>query len=303
MVALVTAGCATTAAERAYNKKIAVATSALIAAGDPDSLAAAALLKGWLGKGPPKGLPLAARAAAAAPERRDLTWLHLQLCGLDKACATEPVELHLRSLDPANGVAWLGPLNVRSTSEDPAEIRQRLAAVANSERFDLYWNAIVLHATNAILKTGTMDSPTALTSVLGTVTAVAIPGYESLSRVCKGESLEEPNIRAECRRASQLLRSGDTYLSELIGIAIAKRVWPEGSAEYESALAARRTVRYRMHMDLEVNIRADFNEEFANNYLKLVATHQTEQEVGLAQIVDAGFSPDPPEDWQDPLAH
>ena len=46
----VVAGCSTTTAEqRAYDKKIALTSAALIKAGDPDSLAAAALLKGWWG--------------------------------------------------------------------------------------------------------------------------------------------------------------------------------------------------------------------------------------------------------------
>jgi hypothetical protein len=75
-----------------------------------------------------------------------------------------------------------------------------------------------------MMKTGEMDSPTALTSILGAVTAVVIPGYESSSRICRGQLLEEGDVLADCRHAATVLRRGDTNLSVLIGITIAKRI-------------------------------------------------------------------------------
>jgi hypothetical protein len=34
------------------------------------------------------------------------------------------------------------------------------------------------------------------------------------------------------------MRGGDTYLTEMIGVAISKRAWPEGGAEYVEAVGA-----------------------------------------------------------------
>jgi hypothetical protein len=151
-------------------------------------------------------------------------WLHLQFCSQVKACNPEPIEMHLRSLDPKNGVAWIGPLGQRSDAKEPAQVRATLIAVANSERFDVYWNAIVLHTVNAIVKTRMMDSPTALVAALGMAAAQVLPAYPQLTNACKGQSLEQADTVVACRRVSEVLRGGDTYLSEFVGIVIAKRV-------------------------------------------------------------------------------
>jgi hypothetical protein len=54
-------------------------------------------------------------------------------------------------------------------------------------------------------------------------------------------------------------------------------------------------------MEFKVNVHW-WNEEFASDYLQLVASHRTEQEVGLAQLIGAGIAPDSPADWKDPEA-
>lgn len=248
-----------------------------------------------------KGLPLIARAAAAAPQRPDLAWLHIQFCGISKGCDPAPLELHLQALDPTNGVAWLDPPRWGSGPVDTTQRRERLAAVANSERFDVYLNTTITHAVNAILKTGAMDPETALTSVLGMASAVAIPAYGLISQMCKGTVMEAADVLADCRRASAVFRRGDTNLSEVIGTTIAMRAWPEGSAEYVDALATRRTLRYRMEMALKADLQAAGDEGHAKTYLQLLSTHRTEQEMYLAQIINAGLNPDPPADWKDTL--
>jgi hypothetical protein len=57
-----------------------------------------------------------------------------------------------------------------------------------------------------------------------------------------------------------------------------------------------------MDEDLKINTGSgSWNEDFADRYLGLVATHRTEQEVVLAEILNAGISPNPKEGWKDPL--
>ncbi len=299
--ALLLVGCAANSAkeQREYDKKVAVTRAALVSAGDPDSLAAAAIFGGWLDDGLPHGLSLIARAAEAAPDRSDLTWLHAQFCAQQESCDPKPILMHLRSLDPKNGVAWIEPLSRRPDLGTPEQSHARLVAVAKSDRFDVYWNSIVAHTTAAMVRTGTVDTPTALVAALGAAAAQAFPAYQQLTGACRGTPLEDPTVLDECRRVSAVLRRGDTYLSEMVGTAIAKKAWTAADPEYQAALAARRTAHYRMEMAFKVDVGGKWNEQFASQYLKLVASHRTEQEVALAQILEAGLAPDPPDTWKD----
>jgi len=46
---------------------------------------------------------LIARAVDVAPDRPDLVWLQAQVCQQSPPCDPEPIERHLRELDPSNG--------------------------------------------------------------------------------------------------------------------------------------------------------------------------------------------------------
>jgi hypothetical protein len=321
LLALFAAGCATISAKQ-YEKKVAATRAALITAGDADSLAAAGLLGGdpitaaliAAGHGDSRAeaglndalenaaasrLALITRAADAAPDRPELTWLRLQSCTQVKSCNPEPIADHLRAADPTNAAAWIGVIADSSERKDPEQTRTALLAIANTDRFDVYWNPLIVNTANAIIKTKTMDSATALVAVLGMVTAQTIPPYAPLVHACRGPPLLQADILAACRRVSTVLRRGDTYISELIGIAIAMRVWPEGSAEYQDAVEARRTAHYRMETEAKLILREKWDDAYAERYIRLLATHHTEQEAALERIVSAGMSPNPSADWQD----
>jgi hypothetical protein len=95
------------------------------------------------------------------------------------------------------------------------------------------------------------------------------------------------------------MRRGDTYITEMIGLAIAKRAWPEGSAEYLDASSARRVAHYRMDADGKIALHHLRNSQYDANRLRLMTENRTEQEVNLAEIMDAKSSPNPPADWID----
>ena len=59
-------------------------------------------------------------------------------------------------------------------------------------------------------------------------------------------------------------------MTEMVGIAIARRAWPGGGPTYVDAISARR-----------------------------VMEKKTEQEVNLAEILNASRSPNPPSDYAD----
>jgi hypothetical protein len=77
----------------------------------------------------------------------------------------------------------------------------------------------------------------------------------------------------------------------MIGIAIAKRVWPEESSEWKAAAEARRVYDYRSKLWLKLYVSDDAHIE---GYLASCSKYRCEQDLWLAQIIDAGENPNPP---------
>ncbi len=273
-------------------------TTALLAAGDADSLAAAALLGHWPGA-PAERLALLSRAIAAAPERGDLIWLNISACTLVESCDPMPLAVQLQRVDPANGAAWFASTGRAGKLSDEAAVRRSLAAIATSASFGIYWNATIVRATNAVLRTKTMNLPTALLTTIGGAAAMTIPAYQSITNSCKGERLKDPDVVATCRQVASVMRRGDTYITEMIGVAIAKRAWPEGSAQYIDAARARRVAHYRMDTAGKIDLPHFWNARYAARRLQLMTENQTEQEVNLAEIMSAKLNPNPPSNWTD----
>ena len=303
-VLLLCGGCAADGATQAaaYERKTQRTTAALLAAGDADSLAAAALIGHWPKTDPAERLTLISRAVAAAPDRPDLIWLNIGACSQVESCDPTPLATQLRGVDPANGAAeWVSISRAGKTNDLPA-LRQYLGAIATSTRFDTYWNATIAHATNTVLRTKTMDLRTAFTATTGGEAAVTILPYQSIVNACKGEALTDPDLVATCRQVASVMRRGDTYITEMVGLAIAKRTWPEGSAEYLDATSARRVARYRMATAGKIGLHHLWNAHYTQVRLQLMAEKKTEQEVNLAEIMNAMVSPDPPSGWIDAWA-
>jgi hypothetical protein len=297
LAAILCYGCATDGVRQqaAYDRKIQRTEQLLIAAGDADSLAAAAMLR----FDPAQRLTLSARAVSKAPDRPDLVWLNLRLCTQVDTCNPEPLEAQLRALDPDNGAAWFDSIGRAGRRNDVVAVRKDLAAIATSRRFDMYWNATIVHITNAIVKTHTMDLPTALIATIGMASGTTVPAYQTILNACKGDPLQDPDVLSTCRQVSTVMRGGDTYMTEMVGIAIAKRTWPEGSPTYVDAISARRAAHYRIDTDGKISLRRFLFFGFAAKRLQLMTEKTTEQEVILAEILNARRNPDPPSDYTD----
>jgi hypothetical protein len=290
------AACAT---QTSYQRQINHTREQLLQAGDPDSLEAAALLTGFGKDEPAERLEVFARADAAAPDRPDLIWLHLVACGAVPSCATGPLESRLQALDPGNGAAWAMSMKEAVRANDPTQLRAVTITMASAQRFDIYWNAIVLHSSRALIKTGTMDSVHAVVLAYGLGAALAIPSYQTISQGCKGALLGSAEQLTACRHLSEMLRNGDTYITEMIGTVVAKRSWPDTSPEFQDAVAARRLARYQMDMGIKASDKLGINSKWAELNLRLLEETRTEQQVELGLIKAAGLSPTPPADWVD----
>jgi len=296
LAAVVLGGCAIkdTGREVTFENREARTGAALIAAGDADSLQAAALL-GVVADDPQPRLRLIERAAAAAPARPDIAWTNLQLCLRVGSCDPRPIEAHLHALDPGNGAAWSATLERSWKAKDAAALQTTLVAISNTERFGIYWNQTIAHVANAVIRTAAMEPKGAFVEAIGAAAAQWTP-EKAMTDFCQGRSLEQPDVLATCRRLSAVLRRGDTYLTEMVGLAVAMRVWPESSAEYRAAVQERRVAQYRADADERLLSRKPLDNAWVLHRLELLAAHDTEQEVVLADITSAGLNPDPPPD-------
>ena len=296
LVMILCNGCASDGVreQAARDRKTQRIETSLIAAGDADSLAAAAMLSFGPTFTPVQRLTLMTRAVTEAPDRPDLVWLNLRLCNEVEGCDPEPLELHLRALDPDNGAAWFDSMGRAGRRHDVDAVSQGLSAIAASRRFDTYWNVTIVHITNAIVKTHTMDVRSALVTAIGVASAIAIPAYQTILDACKGDRLQDAGVLDTCRQVSTVMRGGDTYLTEMVGIAIAKRAWPEGSPTYVDALSAKRVGHYRMDADAKLSLHRLLFSGYSAKRLHLMTEKRSEQEVILAEIVDAKLSPNPP---------
>ncbi len=265
------------------------AIRALSARSDADSLAAAGLLS----RRRPEALRLIARAAQAAPTRPDLAWLHAQVCSDVAGCDPEEIERHLREIDPSNGAAWFGTLNRAHAAGNQAAAQEALQKLAASEHVDIYWTALVARLSPAAAATGDLTLPDAEVEIIGALAAQAIPAFKLVSDACTGERLEHPDTREVCRRLARTLQNGDVYITEMVGGAIARRVWPEGSPEWNEAKEARRTREYRMKLWAEL-APALPDRAATERYLALCSHNRREQDVIVTELVEAGESPNPP---------
>jgi hypothetical protein len=275
------------------------AVGALQQRSDADSLAAAGLLSPWERK-PDLSVELLTRATLVAPARADLAWLSILICRQVSACDPGPEVARLRALDPSNGAGWLNAVARANTSGDEAARNAVLSELARTERADIYWTTLIFHMTRALADTRKISLEEALAAVIGVVAAQTIPAYSATSSLCKGERLNNDEVVQDCRRVALAFEQGDTFITEMIGLAIAQRVWPADSPEWKAAAEQRRVSKYRMQIGFKSELQSGLGARWAEEYLALCLQYRREQDVVLAEIIRAGKNPDPPANWTPP---
>ena len=277
----------------AFDRNLPHTKAALHIQGDADSLAAAALFSDR-----EAGLNALTRAVALAPDRPDLVWLQILTCARIPGCDPEPYAAALHRVDPDNGAAWAALVDRAARRGDLVAETKYLKAIGAAKRYDIYWNATIARMSGALLKVRAADIQTILVAVVGYEAAFAIPAYTNVSKACKSPVLEALDRLDDCRHVASVMRNGDTYVTEMIGIAIAQRVWPADGAEHADAVAARRLGKYRMATEATLTSKLATPDD-AERYLELLRTHRSEQEVAQTLIVAAGKDASPPPEWQE----
>jgi hypothetical protein len=286
--------CSTDSFER-VKKDVARATVALERERDADSLAAAALLSGsfMYGKDPRDAVTLIARATAAAPDRADLAWLQAAICQQAPPCDARPFEIKFRILDPSNGAGWLGGLDRAWTAKETERTNEALRAISQADRVDLYYTTLIARLTPRIAEAGSIPLDVATIAITGALAGETVSSYPSAAQACKGERLTQDDVRELCQGVARAFENGDGVITQMVGVAIAKRVWPEDSPEWKAAVDQRRVYEYQSKLLLEVDATPDATN--IERYIALCGQHRREQDVFRAELVAAGKNPDPPE--------
>jgi len=279
------------------NREISRSVVTLERQQDADSLAAAALISsndifGKNQKDQRHGASLIAQAVATAPDRADLAWLQASICQQISSCDVRPFEVRVRTLDPSNGVGWLGELARSWAASDEAGTNKALQAIAQSDRVDIYYTRLIARLTPRVAEAGSITLDEASVAVIGALAMESIPAYTSVSHACKGERLQQPDVVTFCRGVAKAFENGDSWVSEMVGVAIAKRVWPENSPEWQAAVDARRRFDYQSKLWTELPIKAAT--ESMQDHIYLCSQYRREQDVLRAELIAAGKNPDPP---------
>jgi hypothetical protein len=289
-------GCASSPWDQdiAMERRMERAAAVLEQRADADSLAAAGVLRAQ--KHPDIALSLFVRATTAAPERADLIWLQAQACQRQPPCDPEPVEARLRALDPSNGIGWMGALTRADSSHNDGAKDAALIAIGQAERVDIFWTVLIGRLSDAAARSNKIPLPSAIVAMTGTVSIMTIPSYSAASNACKGDRLNRSEVIEICRTVAAAFRRGDTYITEMIGIAIEKRVWPADSSQWQDAVEARRVYEYRSKVWADSSEDWTWDMRAAEKYIFLLAQHRREQDLFRAQLIEAGKNPDPPAD-------
>lgn len=299
---LALAGCAHTKGDGtdadAFLAERARDVEALVAHPTATNLAAAALLA-WPGDlGGRRPLELIAQAEALAPQRAELTWVHLAIC-LRLTCeAKARIEVHLQEIDPDNGFVWMPDLERAQSSGSADAVTAAIARIAASPRMTFYWNQLEVMMVDALAVANPSQSlATRATVGIGVLAAQAIPPLQTIGRACRLEQLNLPGRRAACEALVARMEQSSTVLTQSLAIGIQERWWPAGSPQLEILRAKRRRLDYLMAMSSRIRW-GRMNRDMA---VRIDAARKTEREedVELAMIKSFGLPAEPPIDWKD----
>jgi hypothetical protein len=310
----------------------AYATRRLLASGQPDALAAAAVL-GWpwpadetyeyadgkialSAKARPDAARRAAwlaRAVAEAPGRLDLLMLQKGFCQRWIAhCDVAALDERLRTLDPDNGAAWLDALAAAVGAKDPAGIDAALTAIGRTRRVDMDGNLLVAHLGEALHRIGGMSFRHVDVEINRIRADAGLPldAMTAFYAACNPNSQHLTAARvALCRDASTAFEHGDTFLASVSGSDLAMRLWPVGTVEHRHAAELHRRLEYMERQARWLllppghrlrSLLSLLDGEAWAKAVRLAAQYPSEQDVLRAQLVRAGLRVRPPANWPDP---
>ena len=175
--------------------------------------------------------------------------------------------------------------------------------MADAQHFDLYWSRLLTRAADELAKPrGSRHRPLreltmAGVEVVGWLAAVAIPSFSATSNTCKGERLKRDDVIAWCRKLAVALDNSDTYIAQMIGRAIATRVWTPESPEFVRFVKRNREYSYIRKTIEPYFDMVQGSDEDTRRWLNRFRANRSEHDAFRAWLTELGIPPDPPADW------
>lgn len=308
------------------------ATRRLLATGQPDALAAAAIL-GWpypdgmqsrhgrivVQKVPSNAaqrLAWLSRAVEEAPDRVDLVMLEKDYCQMwNPRCTVAALDARLRALQPQNGLGWLDALETSVKAEEPTGIDAALAAIGQAKHVNVYRTHLFAHLVDALHRIGGESFEIAsaqLNSIqVGRIRLNAMIAFE---RVCNWNASVLSTRRLKlCRNATLAFEQGDTLEVAESGAEVAMRLWPVGTPQHRRAVIALRRMDYLSQQSARllwppdgvqrVTLLLDpwgYIERMDAREVRMDSLYPREQDALRAELIDAGIRLTPPPHSNDP---
>ena len=274
------------------------AAGTLTTRGDTDALVTAgAILR--LGLAGPderaRGQKLVEQAGQRDPTSADIAAIAMLGCTDGNGCNLGEFVERYRQASPQDARAWLPALTRATNKHDEAAITRTLAQMAAAHRFGGYWIELMERFHRALSHvpplpgTDPADPDDARwATALNLATALAIPGYRSLTLACEPGNSALPSRKRDCRKVGQLLAHSETLVQNRVGLRLLE--WTATNAgERDAALAARQ----RMQWQKSALGRLEGTADWADALLE----YRAESRAMGARLEDAGLPLDPPKDW------
>ena len=152
----------------------------------------------------------------------DLVNYHaLSLCSDDTDLCSESLVSETTDKLSDNSAAWLLKAIYHANKEDTAAVETAIIEASRATAFNGHWHDYVGAISNVYQHAGDIGSQLQDEIKMGYISAVALPSYGSLHKVCKQASTEKLTLVEACLTAGQLLaRDSKTFLANFIGFSM-----------------------------------------------------------------------------------
>jgi hypothetical protein len=284
----------------------AAAVASLIERGDAYSFATAAALM-FAATAPSmqaEGLVLAGRASAIDPQNAAIGWLRLRLCVLAAGCDVRASATDMRWLDAENAAAWLPTLTAAYRDRDATEVDRVLMDMAQTRRFDLYWNRIIvllfesLRGAEKVLPGGLRTTDASrLALVEGIAATEIVPRFAALIDACRdpGAGTER---RETCLKVSKLMQQSDATPVQLAGLAMERHMLPVDGREARALAERRHVIEWRTATSAQFDapLLPWLKNAHARWRLARMKSLRREEDVAIAILREQGMPLDPPKE-------
>jgi len=209
----------------------------------------------------------------------------------------------MRWLDPDNAAAWLPTLAAALRDRDIVEVDRVLADMAQGERFDIYWNRIVVIMFDALKgvskslpRRAVASDAARLELVVGVAAAEFVPAFAPLLEACH-DSRPGTERRESCQKIAKNMQQGDTIMTEIAGLNIEKRFVASDGREFRALAERRRVLDWRISTaDLvDTTMLPGLRNARARRRVARMRRLRRDEDVLLAILREQGLPIEPPE--------